>query len=90
MSRVLHPVVSVDHLLHLDPLDRLQMQIAGDNFDPCLREEPITFDIHDPISDTAAEYRAARSTAPRRHGGATDIRRNAWRCCAAVPEKHTG
>jgi hypothetical protein len=49
VSRVLHPVVSVDHVLHLDPLDRLQMQIVGDNSAPCLREEPITFDIHDPI-----------------------------------------
>jgi hypothetical protein len=49
VSRVLHPVVSVDDLLHLDPLDRLQTQLAGDNFDACLREEPITFDIHDPI-----------------------------------------
>jgi hypothetical protein len=45
----MHPVFSVDDLLHLDPLDRLLTLIAGDNFDPRLREEPITFDIHDPI-----------------------------------------
>jgi hypothetical protein len=49
VSRVMHTVVSIDDLLHLDPLDRLQTLIGGDNFDPCLREEPITFDIHDPI-----------------------------------------
>jgi hypothetical protein len=49
VSRVAHPVVSVDDLLHLDLLGRLRTLIAGDNFDPRLREEPITFDIHDPI-----------------------------------------
>jgi hypothetical protein len=49
VSGVLHPVVSVDDLLHLGALDRLQTLIGGDNFDPRLREEPITFDIHDPI-----------------------------------------
>ena len=49
MNRVLRPVVSVDDLLQLDPLDRLRTLIGGDNFDPRLRKEPITFDIHDPI-----------------------------------------
>ena len=50
MSGVLHAVVSpADDLLHLDALDRLQTLIGGDNFDQYLRDEPITFDIHDPI-----------------------------------------
>ena len=49
MSGVLHPVVLVHDLVHLDPLDRLHTLIGADNFDPRLREEPITFDIHDPI-----------------------------------------
>jgi integrase len=49
VSPVLHRVVSVDDAPHLDPLARLLTLIGGDNFDPRLREEPITFDIHDPI-----------------------------------------
>jgi hypothetical protein len=49
VSGVLHPVASVDDLRHLDPLDRLETLIEDDNFDARLREEPITFDIHDPI-----------------------------------------
>jgi hypothetical protein len=39
----------VHDLLHLDPLDRLKTLIGRDNFDPRLREEPITFDMRDPI-----------------------------------------
>ena len=49
MSSALHPVFSVDDLLRLAPLDRLEALIDGVNFAPYLREEPITFDMHDPI-----------------------------------------
>jgi hypothetical protein len=49
VSAALRPVFSVDDLLRLGPLDRMQALIAGANFAPYLREEPITFDMHDPI-----------------------------------------
>ncbi len=60
MSGVLHPVVAVHDLAHLDPLDRLHTLIGGDNFDPRLREEPITFDMHDPIYGYSCGIRAAQ------------------------------
>ena len=49
MNTALPPVGSVDDLLRLGPLDRLEALIGGANFAPNLREEPITFDMHDPI-----------------------------------------
>ena len=49
MNTALRPVASVDDLLRLGPLDRLEALIGGANFAPFLREEPITFDMHDPI-----------------------------------------
>jgi hypothetical protein len=49
VNNALHPAVSVDDLLRLGPLDRLEALIAGVNFAVYLRKEPITFDIHDPI-----------------------------------------
>ena len=49
MNNALHPVVLVDDPLHLGPLDRLEALIGGANFAPYLREEPISFDMHDPI-----------------------------------------
>ena len=44
MNNALRPVASVDDLLRLAPLDRLEALIGGANFAPFLREEPITFD----------------------------------------------
>ena len=49
MNNALRPVASVDDLLRLAPFDRLEALIGGGNFAPYLREEPITFDMHDQI-----------------------------------------
>ena len=49
MNHALRPIASVDDLLHLGPLDRLGALIGGVNFAAYLREEPISFDMHDPI-----------------------------------------
>ena len=49
MNHALRPIASVDDLLRLGPLDRLEALIGGVNFAPYLREEPIIFDMHDPI-----------------------------------------
>jgi hypothetical protein len=49
VNNALRPVASVDDLLRLAPLDRLEALIGGAKFAPYLRKEPITFDMHDPI-----------------------------------------
>jgi hypothetical protein len=49
VNNAVRSVVSVDELLCLAPLERLEALIGGANFTPYLREEPITFDMHDPI-----------------------------------------
>src|SRR5437763_782754 len=60
-------VVLVDDLLHLVPLDRLLTLIGGDNFDPRLREEPITFDIHDPIYGYSCAIRGCAQHSTPQH-----------------------
>ncbi len=49
MNSALRPIASVDDLLQLGPLDRLEALIGGANFAPYLRDEPIIFEMHDPI-----------------------------------------
>ena len=90
MNNALRPVASVDDLLRLAPLDRLEALIGGANFAPFLREEPITFDMHDPTYGYGCVSKAALSTAPRRHGGAPGTRRSALMLHAVVSEKRTG
>jgi hypothetical protein len=66
VNNALRPVVSVDDLLRLGPLDRLETLIGGANFAPYLREEPITFDLHDPIYGYGLRYPWLR---PAQHPG---------------------
>jgi hypothetical protein len=61
VNNALHPVITVDDLLRLDPLDRLEALIGGANFAPFLREEPITFDML---------LSGSRQSPPGRYGGA--------------------
>lgn len=49
MSGALGPVRSIDDLSRFTPLDRFRALIAGVNFAAFLRQEPIVFDIADPI-----------------------------------------
>lgn len=53
MSRAPGKIASVDDLFRLDPLARFEALMAGPNFAPYLRAEPIRFEANDPIYGTS-------------------------------------
>ncbi len=53
MSRAHRKIASVDDLFRLDPLARFEALMAGPNFAPYLRAEPIRFEANDPIYGTS-------------------------------------
>lgn len=53
MSGAPGKIASVDDLFRLDPLARFEALMAGPNFAPYLRAEPIRFEANDPIYGTS-------------------------------------
>lgn len=96
MSRAPGKIASVDDLFRLDPLARFEALMAGPNFAPYLRAEPIRFEANDPIYDTScrvpgcamhstqAEWWCARHSQDRRDVARRGVGEAEW-LAGAVP-----
>jgi integrase len=94
-------ITSVDDLFRLDPLARFEALIAGPNFAPYLRAEPIRFERNDPIYGTScgvpgcarhstqAEWWCTLHGQARRQAARDGVGESDW-LAGAIPYPHRG